>query len=87
MEPGLSDQDDVVLGSGDEAIEFRPQWSLVFPTRMTHEAVTSTRKRCSPQWSLVFPTRMTQALGQAETRHQAAMEPGLSDQDDSPAAR
>ena len=39
MEPGLSDQDDWVASSNRPAVIRPPQWSLVFPTRMTVVAV------------------------------------------------
>ena len=35
MEPGLSDQDDPVDTPLTAAAALSPQWSLVFPTRMT----------------------------------------------------
>ena len=60
MEPGLSDQDDAVEPPGSGLHATTPQWSLVFPTRMT--AVICGLLLgflLSPQWSLVFPTRMT----------------------------
>ena len=35
MEPGLSDQDDLERSSAHYGLGSKPQWSLVFPTRMT----------------------------------------------------
>ena len=46
MEPGLSDQDDLkdMLAKGEA---FKPQWSLVFPTRMTSCSGPATRRSSS----------------------------------------
>ena len=61
MEPGLSDQDDSSTVQSILGI-CAPQWSLVFPTRMTLYSTARTLAAMrEPQWSLVFPTRMTKA--------------------------
>ena len=50
---------------------------------MTKAIITEASALISPQWSLVFPTRMTGTDGGEDDEVLvAAMEPGLSDQDD-----
>ena len=44
-----------------------PQWSLVFPTRMTPAVPVVVADVTVPQWSLVFPTRMTSVQLSAPT--------------------
>ena len=44
MEPGLSDQDDKPKSTDSASACTKPQWSLVFPTRMTAIPRSSTRR-------------------------------------------
>ena len=82
MEPGLSDQDDSkkwrVFWYGDDL----PQWSLVFPTRMTTKAQPIRNVKLAAMEPGLSDQDDSVPTAQVDGWQCAAMEPGLSDQDD-----